>query len=433
MKNCKNPARRLFVTSPLSLLVLGSGLMLGAGGPLFAYSITDLGVTQAVDIEPGGASFKAITINDNSNIATWTNNSGQYQGFLTATSTWLHPVIGDLWSVPLALDNATTPNVVGISRLNTSLSIYYQAVEWIAGSSTPTVLPIGNFVGTPDTSADPFGINSLGEIVGESYGASGGVLTTPGRAFLYSSGTTTFLPAPTNGNGTRACGINTYGQAVGAYYTEGPFSVDPLHPEVQQGVVWTPGAAGGSAFSYTLLGTGIGSFRTHTGPNDPTCAYAVNRDGLAVGYGFSTHHAFLWAPTTVNGSTSGTTPETLHDLGVLTTTTGETANAYAISSPTLVGGTGTATIVGNDYNPSTSTGKAVKWTVTYTINPTTHAITLGSISGPTDLNTTGPGTGGAYPGWSLQSATSVNSSNAIVGYGTLTVGTTTTTEAFSLN
>ncbi|WP_125205865.1 hypothetical protein [Capsulimonas corticalis] len=419
----KKSARLLSIATPLVSLFVGSSL-LAMERTASAYTITDLGITQGADIQPSGASFKAITINDRGNIATWTDNAGQYQGYLTATGTWLYPRTGNLFSVPLTLDNSASSNVVGLSRINNSSSIEYQAVEWIAGSSTPTVLNISNFVGAPDTSAYPFGINTLGEIAGESYGVSGGMGLTPGRGFIYSGGTTIFLPAPANGNGSRACAINSYGQLVGAYYTEGPFSTNPLHPEAQQGVVWTPSVTGGTSLSYILLGSGLAMGRNHPAPGDPTCAYAINRDGLTVGYGFTMHHAFLWCPTTVNGSTSGATPETLYDLGVLTTTTGEWSDAYSISSPTLVGGVGTATIVGKDSN---STAKAVKWTVTYTVNPTTHAITLGTITGPTDLNTTG-----TYTGWVLQSATSVNSSNAIVGYGTYTSAGTTNTKAFRL-
>jgi uncharacterized membrane protein len=254
-------------------------------------------------------------------------------------------------------------------------------------------------------------VNLLGEIVGETYGASGTAAIAPGHAFLYSGGTTTRLPSPNAGAGDRACGINAYGQIAGDYFVEGGVPLNPFSPPEQQGIIWRPTAVGGSSFTYTWLGSGQGTGPMHPGPSDPTCAYAINRDGLAVGYGFTTHHAFLWVPQTVNGATSGATPETLYDLGVLTTTTGDRSDAYAISSPTLVSGTGTATIVGKDTLSSSS--KAVKWTVSYTVNPSTQAITVNSVSSvPTDLNTLG-----AF-GWTLQSATGVNSSNAVVGYGT---------------
>ncbi|WP_301002525.1 hypothetical protein [Capsulimonas corticalis] len=412
--------------------------MLGIGNPLFAYSITDLGITQADDIKAGGptTNWKAITINDSSKIATWTPNGTQYQGFLTATNTWLQPFSGDRMSIPMNMDGAVSPTVVGDSLLPSGIYSVWQPVKWVAGSSTPTLLTVANTSGSGATSALPFGINSLGEVVGESYVGAITSLVKAGSAFLYSSGTTSFLPVPKAGQGSRACSINAYGQIAGAYYTEGQHQIDIYHPITQQGVVWTPSVAGGTTFSVTYLGSGIGDSQQAPNPNvDPTAAYAINRDGLVVGYSFNTHHAFLWAPTILDGTTSGVIPENLHDLGVLPTSSGDTSDAYAISNPTLVSGTGIATIVGKETTTSgsTVTYKAVKWTVTYNVNPTTHSITLGSISGPIDLNTTGPGTGGAYTGWTLQSATSVDLGDRIVGYGTYNSGTTVTTKAFLLN
>lgn len=165
-----------------------------------------------------------------------------------------------------------------------------------------------------------------------------------------------------------------------------------------QGAIWTLTSANGTSFNYTLLGSGNSNY------NDPTVAYAINRDGLAVGQGSSGGQGYVWVPSTVNG-TSGTQ----YSLGLLST--GDTSIAYAINNPALSGGTYTATIVGTD-TPSSGTSKAVEWTVNYSISG--NSITVNSVSSsPTDLNTLG-----TFTGWTLEQANGVNASGYIVGTGT---------------
>jgi hypothetical protein len=138
MKLRKKITRRLFFTSPLVLLSVGSSALLGAPTAASAFTVTDLGATIAADIAPSGACFRAASINDNGKVAICGINVSQNLAYLTPPGSWLNPLAGDQYSYSLALDNAASPNVVGISLMSTASTIVYHPVKWASGGSTPT-------------------------------------------------------------------------------------------------------------------------------------------------------------------------------------------------------------------------------------------------------------------------------------------------------
>lgn len=116
-------------------------------------------------------------------------------------------------------------------------------------------------------------------------------------------------------------------------------------------------------------------------------AYGVNASGKTVGYAYTSngyHHAFLWTPTTTNG-TSGS-------MSDINPSWSDNSYAYGINSSGLVVGGGIF-----------ETNQTI----------TAHAFVYSAGSGAQDLNTLIP----TNSGWTLYWATSINNAGYIVGYG----------------
>jgi probable HAF family extracellular repeat protein len=225
-------------------------------------------------------------------------------------------------------------------------------------------------LGTDDSKA--FGINNLGQIVGEAYGSNGGEPGTSGRALLFSNGTITNLGAP-SGEGSAAFGINDSSQIVGDYTTNiGFVNTNDFGKETaflyDNGVTNNLSAVGG-----------LGALRAYT-------AAAINNQGQVTGYAINSNntirHAYLYSGGTMS------------DLGTLDSARTNTEGLALNNQGQVVGIA--ATNLTFDQGPFNSS----------------HAF---FYSGGTmlDLNnlTTVPS------GWTLQSATGINDHGQIVGYG----------------
>ena len=205
------------------------------------------------------------------------------------------------------------------------------------------------------------GINGSGQVVG--YSTSGGAVS-PVYAFLWQNGTMTNLATlGGSGNpGSVATAINDSGQVVG--YTNTPTGNG-------QAFLWQNGTM-----------TNLGSLAPSLGTLAASQAMAINKAGQVVGQsvsGSGASHAFLWQ----NG--------TMSDLGTLTD----------LGTPTLGNGNYSEAVAIN------SAGQVAGWSTT---NNLSHAF-LWQNGTMTDLGTLG----GSY-----SQATGINSAGQVVGYSTTT-------------
>jgi probable HAF family extracellular repeat protein len=208
-----------------------------------------------------------------------------------------------------------------------------------------------------------YSINNLGDIVGSNIWNYGGEV-----AFFWSKATgVKMLYNARGGRMTRATSINDVGQIAG--YCQVPDSASP-GTLVWRACLW--------AF-HTSIPQSIGTL-----PHETTAsmANAINRTGEIVGWSSNpnTSHAFLWSAQTG-----------MIDLGVLDPN--GFSNALAINSAGEV--VGLVGVVGNNPNY-----RAFVWT---------------KAAGMKDLNHLIP----PNTGWYLWSASSINTSGQIVGYGQL--------------
>jgi hypothetical protein len=171
--------------------------------------------------------------------------------------------------------------VVGFRRIGNSR----QAFLWtptVPNGTSGSVTYLADLPESPESNSG-IGINDFGQVTG-----IGNANTV--------SGANAIVWTPTNPNGTtgsvqavaelnsESFGINNYGQVVGRTLSKGAF-------------VWTPDSPNGTTGSVTY----IGSFPGIESLNE---ALAVNSKGEVVGsqYLAGLDHAFLWRPTTPNGS-----------------------------------------------------------------------------------------------------------------------------------
>ena len=260
--------------------------------------------------------------------------------------------------------------VVGISNS--------QAILWNGTASTI----LGGLGGT----SIAMGINSSGQVVGYGYNVG----NTVSQAILWNGTTPTVLNG-LGGANSFATGINNAGQVAGYSYSSTPTSV--FSPLIWSGT--TPsalGSLGGStstASAINNLGQSVGSSNgqaTIWNSTTPTAlgagnAYAINNSGLVVGS--SNSQAIVW-----NGATTSI-------LGGLGGSFGSVASG--INNLGLVVG------------------------VSYTASNAAHGMLWSQQNGVwvgTDLNTLIDPT----LGFTIQTASAINSFGQVVGYGVNSLG-----------
>lgn len=271
--------------------------------------------------------------------------------------------ITDLGTLGGAESNAWGLNASGqvVGWSHTTDYPFTRAFRWTPtkpNGTTGTMIDLGSLGGN----SFGWGINDLGHVSGFSYFA-GNVAV---RAFLY-DGTMHDL-GPPGGDNTFGHGINSSGQLV-----EG----------LNRAFLWTPttpNAATGTMIDLGTLG-GAGSY-----------AWGINDSGQVAGNsstaGGTETHAFLWTPTTPNG-TSGT----MHDLGTLGGTL-----SYALSI------NDSGQLAGHSETTGNTGRHAFLWT------PSTPNAATGTMI---DLGTLG-GTPGTYQYGSF--AYAINSSGQVAGF-----------------
>jgi probable HAF family extracellular repeat protein len=267
------------------------------------------------------------------------------------------------------------------------------------------------------------GLNASGQVTGESY-TTGDAAT---HAFMWKSTTpggtsgTMYNLGTLGGTNSYGYGINVSGQVTGASDTTGDSAT--------HAILWKPTTSNGTSGTMYDLGT-LGGTESN--------GSAVNASGQVSGSslknGDSAYRAFLWKPTTPNG-TSGT----MYDLGTLggtesfggainaggqvagfSYTTGHADYHAFLWTPTTPNGTsGTMLNLGtlgglNSYSYNVGAGgQVVGASEVATTSSNTHAFLYTSGSGMVDLNTRID----PLSGWVLSDAADINDAGQITGQG----------------
>jgi probable HAF family extracellular repeat protein len=351
------------------------------------------------------------------------------------------------------------------------LSAFALSVTTAAHAASFTVTDLGTLGGTESFGS---GLNASGQVTGASYTTGDAAYhaylwkpTTPNGA----SGTKTDL-GTLGGTQSFGNGLNASGQASGESFTTSDaathaFLWKPTTPGGASGTMYDLLTLGGTnSYAYGINATGqvtgasdkTGDSKTHTflwKPSTPNGASgtmynlgslggresngsAINASGQVAGSsltnGDAAYHAFLWKPTTPNG-TSGA----MHDLGTLggtesfggtinasgqvagfSYTTGDAAYHAYLWTPTTPNGTsGTmqdlATLGGlNSYSYNVAAGgQVVGASEVQVTSDHTHAFLYTSGSGMVDLNTLID----PLSGWELSDAAGINDAGQITGQG----------------
>ena len=345
------------------------------------YFVTDLGSL------PGGATtVSAADINSRGQVVgqNYRGPGPIFHGFLWSPAT-PNGITGSMVELPPPASGGTAVNDFGqvTGLAGPSPRIFLWTPETANGTTGGiTTISFGDFPGI----SFPGGINATGQIAGW-FGDS----RAP-RAFLWTPTTPNsptgsfvelgYLPGRTGSSEARD--INALGQVAGSSRT----AELVIGPQPRwHAFLWTPNSPNGPAGSMIDLGDLPGGV-------DESIAHAVNARGQVAGV-CSTDvgpRAFLWSPSTTNGTTGS-----MVDLGALP---GEVE--FSAAEDINVHGL----VVGNSGPPAST--RAFLWT------PDSPNASTGKMI---DLNDLLEPNSGRF--WTLRSATAINDRGQIVGTGLL--------------
>ncbi len=336
------------------------------------YTITDLGTLE------GGSHVEPFDVNSKGEVVGLAIISdGNRRAFLwlPAADYGLSTGMHDLGTLTVGDDSYATGindagQVVGRSgdafgRFGSTIT---RAFIW---DSVHGMQDLGSLPG--NASASAFGINNPGQAVGHSQNYSGDPNT---RAVIWSAGAITDIGTLDGNSYSIADHLNSCGQVIGSSAPEVPV----LH---YHAFIWTPSSPNANTGSMQDLGTLGGTY---------VDAFAINDFGKVVGDSFlsgtvgpvGSRHAYLWIPTTPNGTTG-----TMQDLGVLG---GNVSYAFGINNQ--------AEIVGGSQIANGDT--------------TEHAF-IYNHGAMIDLNTLIA----SGSGWALERGIRINNSGQITGFGNI--------------
>jgi probable HAF family extracellular repeat protein len=291
------------------------------------YNVNDYGKTTKVRVyqtdpflwKPSAANGTQGSMTDLGNFGGWSNGAGGINGLgqvVGASDLGTVASHAFLWNPSTA--NGTSGALIDLGTLGGTSSWArdingsghiaggsdtsggdYHAFLWnptTANGTSGAMTDLGTVSGT--TTSDAEGINDAGQIAGQSFGGSSSIAAA---AFLYSGGQMIDLGHLGGGNvqeDSAALGINNFGQVVGESST-GPAT---------HAFLWTPSTSNGQTGSMIDLGSLVGA-------SGLSYAHGINMAGQVVGEsdsGNGPRHAFLWTPTTANGTTG-----TMIDLNTL--------------------------------------------------------------------------------------------------------------------
>lgn len=173
---------------------------------------------------------------------------------VSGESSWSPTTLAPLGSV------AVIPNAINASRVVVGRSSA-GPVRWQDPNSSPALLPLPSISGIDASSANAWGINASGDIVGSVNATSGRASVVYALRWTDNGQSVNVLPLASGASGQRATGINDAGVIVG-FYIGGGGSSYPMR--------WTPNGSG-----YT-----ISTVTTSTASN---LSGSINTCGRAVG------------------------------------------------------------------------------------------------------------------------------------------------------
>jgi probable HAF family extracellular repeat protein len=358
-------------TSDRIIILLALAQPIGNAARAASYTITDLGTL-------GGTESFGSGLNASGQVAgaSYTTGSAAYHTFLWkpttpngagGTKTDLG-TLGGTHSFANGLN--ASGQVTGESAMTGDMAdhayLWKPTMPGGASGAMHDLLTLGG------TNSYGYGINAAGQVTGAS--------DTTGDAATHA-----FLWKPTTPNGTSGTmydlgtlgGTESNGSAINA---SGQVAGSSLHnaDSAYRAFLWNPASPNGTSGTMHDLGTLAGT---------ESFGGSINAGGQVAGFSYTTgdsaDHAFLWTPTTPNG-TSGT----MLDLGTL-----GGLNSYS-------------------YNVGTG-GQVVGASEIETTSDRTHAFLYTSGSGMVDLNTLID----PFSGWELLDAADINDAGQITGQG----------------
>jgi probable HAF family extracellular repeat protein len=339
------------------------------------YSVTDLGDLPGGADSSGGGGINSL----GQVIGTGSSSTGN-RAFLW-TPTTPNGITGSM------IDLGDLPGELDFS-IGKGINDFGQVTGWSGAIPGGTIFGSRAFLWTPTTPNGTTGsMIDLGPLSGASDGSLGTAINASGQVAGFSANDRAFLWTPATPHGTtgsmaplgslsgptgtsQGIGINTAGQVTGMSFPPPPGGRSPF--------LWTPSTPNGTTGSMVNLG-GL------SGGSNNSLGSKVNDAGQVTGWSYAAtgQRAFLWTPTTPNGSTGS-----MIDLGDL-------PGGADQSEATGINGLGH--VVG--YSASTGDFHAFLWTAA------DQMLDLNAL-----LNSSGAG-------WTLRTANGINTLGQITGSG----------------